>query len=170
MLSIPGIPAGSEETTCCGQAKKQSSCCCCRVAGGLEGNTLWSASLCCCSVSSCRERHAADVWKTQVYLHSDTHFTGHPSCHGKTRLWQHSRDLALSTASFFSSSSITSHSPFPVPISKSQKLFKKVAQLRSWPTCDGSTNVLAETSFTSCSAKGTNLGQPNTFACLAGSC
>lgn len=117
LLSIPGIPAGSEETTCCGQAKKQSSCCCCRVAGGLEDNTFSSVSLCCCSVSSCPERQAADVWKTQAYLHSDTHLpvgklsfnkirhcnSGHPSCHGKTRLWQHSRDLALSTALFFSS-------------------------------------------------------------------
>lgn len=26
---------------------------------------------------------------------------GHPSCHGKSRLWQHNGDLALSTAEFF---------------------------------------------------------------------
>lgn len=136
LLSISGIPAGSEETTFCGQAKKQSSCCCCRVAGGLEDSTLWCASLCCCSVRSCQESHTADVRKTQctfilrpilpvgkLSFSKIRHCNlGHPSCHGKSRLCQHNRDLALSTAAFFPSNSATSHSPFPVLISKSQTL------------------------------------------------
>lgn len=132
LLSISGISAGSEETICCGQAKKP-------VAGWQEAwktahsdvlpsaAALWGAVR--RATQQMCERFKCTFILRPILPVGKLSFSkirhcnlGHPSCHGKSRLWQHNGDLALSTVAFFPSNSTTSHSSFPVLISKSQTL------------------------------------------------